>query len=390
MSNMRIERCKERYERYGRKGRPVSSREAAAMCKAMETRGQLRDDGSYNAKGRRAKDPATGRVLVYKATGKLVKVGDETTDFRGSPVTVSFIEAPHKPGSTGKVYVTEPGSDRENGYYPGVIGAEWRGFEALPGGRRASVGFDNLGKFKRAYKKARKSGDETFVFDGQEILVAYAKYLIEHMENEKKRRGGRNPLISRVAPAGQHMSHQGRRGVHHISGEDNAIFLETTITKDAFGGIHLIHQAVVNDREVGPDVVDTGLNEMALLLALNSLLKSPARGHLHDASRTSDSLLRELLEEDYAFAGDHEGFLAALTEEAPAGEKIIGAIIVSTRAKQAPNGRHAISFLGAASIGKMENPTVVLEEVFAILGKAPPKRKKKRRLRKPKGQKRKK
>ena len=62
--------------------------------------------------------------LVYKATGKEVKVGDIATTFRGEKVTVEYFREPHKPSSEGKVYVKD-----ENGfgseYYVGVIGAEW-------------------------------------------------------------------------------------------------------------------------------------------------------------------------------------------------------------------------------------------------------------------------
>lgn len=35
---------------------------------------------------------------------------------------------------------------------------------------------------KKAYKKAVKLGQESFHFDSQEMLVSYAKYLIEYLE----------------------------------------------------------------------------------------------------------------------------------------------------------------------------------------------------------------
>lgn len=46
-------------------------------------------------------------------------------------------------------------------------------------------------KFKKAYDKALESSVETFIFEGEEYLVAYAKYLIEYfnnLENDKKRK----------------------------------------------------------------------------------------------------------------------------------------------------------------------------------------------------------
>jgi hypothetical protein len=61
--------------------------------------------------------------LVYKETGKEVKVGDVVDGFRGRYKVLSFNE-PHKASSEGKVYVEEnDGFKRE--CYVSVIGAEW-------------------------------------------------------------------------------------------------------------------------------------------------------------------------------------------------------------------------------------------------------------------------
>ena len=37
-------------------------------------------------------------------------------------------------------------------------------------------------KFKAAYKTATMENKEVFIFEGNEILTAYAKYLIEYLE----------------------------------------------------------------------------------------------------------------------------------------------------------------------------------------------------------------
>ena len=40
-------------------------------------------------------------------------------------------------------------------------------------------------KFLRiAYLAALKRGDESFPFEGQELLVAYAKYLLEYLDSQ--------------------------------------------------------------------------------------------------------------------------------------------------------------------------------------------------------------
>ena len=40
----------------------------------------------------------------------------------------------------------------------------------------------------RAYELALKEDKEIFVFEGSELLVKYAKYLIEHIENIRSRK----------------------------------------------------------------------------------------------------------------------------------------------------------------------------------------------------------
>lgn len=44
---------------------------------------------------------------------------------------------------------------------------------------------DRLRAFKTTYKKAVDLKLESFVFDGNEYLVSYAKYLIQYLEERK-------------------------------------------------------------------------------------------------------------------------------------------------------------------------------------------------------------
>jgi hypothetical protein len=41
-------------------------------------------------------------------------------------------------------------------------------------------------QFKAKYEVAKKSSYDTFMFKGLEVLVAYAKYVIEYVETQKK------------------------------------------------------------------------------------------------------------------------------------------------------------------------------------------------------------
>ena len=46
---------------------------------------------------------------------------------------------------------------------------------------------DDLVPIKKAIKQAESEGKETFMYKGSEILVAYAKYLVEYMTSKVKR-----------------------------------------------------------------------------------------------------------------------------------------------------------------------------------------------------------
>lgn len=61
--------------------------------------------------------------LVYEKTGALVKVGDEV-ELRFGLANIIDIVEPHKPSSTGRVYVEYKDGNR-GGYFPSVIDAKW-------------------------------------------------------------------------------------------------------------------------------------------------------------------------------------------------------------------------------------------------------------------------
>lgn len=65
--------------------------------------------------------------LIYSNTKTEVQIGDVVrTHNHVALMTVKRITQPHKPGSTGRVYVRPIGEDRGGGeYFPSVIGAEW-------------------------------------------------------------------------------------------------------------------------------------------------------------------------------------------------------------------------------------------------------------------------
>lgn len=60
--------------------------------------------------------------LIGQHTGRKFFPGDEVTDFRGGVATLVGIEPPHKPSSTGRVYVREAGEEITRSYFPGVYG----------------------------------------------------------------------------------------------------------------------------------------------------------------------------------------------------------------------------------------------------------------------------
>lgn len=57
---------------------------------------------------------------------KPVVLGQIVTDFRGDKAIVTGWEEPHKPSSSGRIYVKwDEDQTMDNSYYPSVFGAKW-------------------------------------------------------------------------------------------------------------------------------------------------------------------------------------------------------------------------------------------------------------------------
>jgi hypothetical protein len=65
--------------------------------------------------------------LIYTNTGAPAKLGDTVETFRGERAILLGIQEPHKPASTGRVYIQLDGSRASREFFPSVIGAEWVG-----------------------------------------------------------------------------------------------------------------------------------------------------------------------------------------------------------------------------------------------------------------------
>ncbi len=65
-------------------------------------------------------------ILINMETEEPLRVGDIVTTFRGERMSLTGWREPHKPGSTGKIYVKGfDDNDYEAMFYPGVIGAKF-------------------------------------------------------------------------------------------------------------------------------------------------------------------------------------------------------------------------------------------------------------------------
>lgn len=64
-------------------------------------------------------------ILVSEKTLKPACIGQRVKSFRGEYATLEGGRAPHKEGSTGKVWVKEAGSTSQREYYPSVYGLAW-------------------------------------------------------------------------------------------------------------------------------------------------------------------------------------------------------------------------------------------------------------------------
>jgi len=57
--------------------------------------------------------------------GKEAVIGQEVTTFCGKKGTLTRIDKPHKPSSTGRVYIDDEDGNFMGEYFPGVIGGKW-------------------------------------------------------------------------------------------------------------------------------------------------------------------------------------------------------------------------------------------------------------------------
>lgn len=50
-----------------------------------------------------------------------------------------------------------------------------------------------LETLKKAYEKAIKENKESFIYEGEELIISYAKYLIEYLETHSPKTKTKNP-----------------------------------------------------------------------------------------------------------------------------------------------------------------------------------------------------
>lgn len=66
-------------------------------------------------------------ILINITTGEPVSVGDTVTDFRGEEAILTGGTPPHKPSSTGRVFVRSASAEVgwSGEYYPSVYNLKW-------------------------------------------------------------------------------------------------------------------------------------------------------------------------------------------------------------------------------------------------------------------------
>lgn len=115
-------------------------------------------------------------TLTHDETGQPVALGDKLATSKGDIHTITGGTAPHKPGSTGRIY-TE-GAE----YFPGVFGCTWRA---------ANVKTDRLTQAARAMEK-----------QGGSFAAAIAlAYFHADQDNAARLLGAFGHLFDRYAPA---------------------------------------------------------------------------------------------------------------------------------------------------------------------------------------------
>lgn len=87
-------------------------------------------------------------TLVDDATFTPINEGDVRTMRDGAQHTVTGGRAPHKPGSTGRVYTSAVGETWHGEYFPAVVGATWM-HDATLAAHGAAVHINDLAASKR-------------------------------------------------------------------------------------------------------------------------------------------------------------------------------------------------------------------------------------------------
>ncbi len=65
--------------------------------------------------------------LYHKDTNKPAEIDDLVVSFRNEAAFINGMREPHKPSSTGRVYVSNiKGGEFAGEYFPGVYNLEWR------------------------------------------------------------------------------------------------------------------------------------------------------------------------------------------------------------------------------------------------------------------------
>lgn len=71
-----------------------------------------------------SKDHIGRHCVLRDAVGRVVQEGDRLTDFRGGVWLAAGGTAPHKPSSTGRIWVNKPGQPLTE-FFPSVFDCAW-------------------------------------------------------------------------------------------------------------------------------------------------------------------------------------------------------------------------------------------------------------------------
>ena len=124
--------------------------------------------------------------LVFEGTSNVVTVGTvfpyEQGDGTMVNLTVTHIEKPRHPGSTGRVTASENGEPGWQPFFPSVYGMEWieREDRTLDSGGRILTPNDNLGlmaRIKSAQDAAAHGSGQSDVLYESRVQAAYSQIL---------------------------------------------------------------------------------------------------------------------------------------------------------------------------------------------------------------------